>query len=148
MKEGHDGSGLGLTLRDLGGEFEELKGYPILSGICSKKGVQILNEFMHKAGFTLKDIWTPKIKFKKKRGAVLTANLLKLLVPEVGIEPTWALGPRDFETVQPKLCPSLKLNKSYQLQRLMSSLKLTESWLLLGFCDVIFLQWAQFRHSF
>ncbi|MDH5767550.1 MAG: glutamate synthase [Nitrospirota bacterium] len=63
MKEGHDGSGLGLTLKDLGGEFEELKGSPILSGICTnKKGVQILNEFMHKAGFTLKDIWTPKIK--------------------------------------------------------------------------------------
>lgn len=65
MKEGHDGSGLGLTLKDLGGEFEELKGYPILSGICSKKGVQILNEFMHKSGFTLKDIWTPKIKHLK-----------------------------------------------------------------------------------
>ena len=56
-------------------------------------------------------------------------------------------APRDFETIQPKLCPSLKLNKSYHLQTLMSSLKLTESWLLLGFCDVIFLPWAQFRHS-
>lgn len=37
MKEGHDGSGLGLTLKDLGGEFEDLKAYPIMSGICSKK---------------------------------------------------------------------------------------------------------------
>lgn len=37
MKEGHDGSGLGLTLKDLGGEFKDLKEYPILSGICSKK---------------------------------------------------------------------------------------------------------------
>ena len=44
MKEGHDGSGLGLTLKDLGGEFEELKKYPILSGICSKKGREILDE--------------------------------------------------------------------------------------------------------
>ncbi|MEK6692119.1 MAG: glutamate synthase, partial [Nitrospirota bacterium] len=31
MKEGHDGSGMGLVLKDLGGEFEKLKGYPILS---------------------------------------------------------------------------------------------------------------------
>ncbi|MCI4627187.1 MAG: hypothetical protein L3V56_14675, partial [Candidatus Magnetoovum sp. WYHC-5] len=38
MKEGHDGSGMGLILKDLGGEFEELKDYPILSGICSKDG--------------------------------------------------------------------------------------------------------------
>ena len=70
------------------------------------------------------------------------------MVPEVGIEPTWVCGPRDFESVQPKLCPSSKPNKSYHLQILMSSFKLTESWLLLAFCDVIFLPWAQFRHSF
>ena len=37
MKEGHDGSGLGLTLKGLGGEFKDLKKYPIMSGICSKK---------------------------------------------------------------------------------------------------------------
>jgi glutamate synthase domain-containing protein 1 len=62
MKEGHDGSGLGLTMKDLGGEFENIKGYPILSGICSKSGAKTLDEFMDKAGFKLKDIWTPKIK--------------------------------------------------------------------------------------
>jgi glutamate synthase domain-containing protein 1 len=62
MKEGHDGSGLGLTLKNLGGEFEELKKYPILSGICSKNGMETLDEFMHKMGFKLKHIWTPKIK--------------------------------------------------------------------------------------
>ncbi len=62
MKEGHDGSGLGLTLKNLGGEFEDLKNYPILSGICSKKGIEILDEYMKKNGFKLKHIWTPKIK--------------------------------------------------------------------------------------
>ena len=31
MKEGHDGSGLGLMLKDLGGPFEEFKGHSILS---------------------------------------------------------------------------------------------------------------------
>ncbi len=62
MKEGHDGSGLGLTLKDLGGEFKSMKGYPILSGICSKAGEGTLDEFMGRAGFKLKEIWSPKIK--------------------------------------------------------------------------------------
>ena len=35
MKEGHDGSGLGLILRDLGGAFEDLKEYPILSAVTT-----------------------------------------------------------------------------------------------------------------
>jgi glutamate synthase domain-containing protein 1 len=62
MKEGHDGSGLGLTLKNLGGEFEDLKDYPVLSGICSKKGMEILNEYMKKHGFKVKHAWTPNIK--------------------------------------------------------------------------------------
>jgi glutamate synthase domain-containing protein 1 len=62
MKEGHDGSGLGLTLKDLGGEFKKMKGYPILSGICSNTGAKTLDEFMKKSGFKLKEVWTPKIK--------------------------------------------------------------------------------------
>jgi glutamate synthase domain-containing protein 1 len=60
MKEGHDGSGLGLTLKDLGGAFENIKDYPILSGICSKAGAKVLDDYMEKAGFRLRDIWTPK----------------------------------------------------------------------------------------
>ncbi|BCB95575.1 hypothetical protein JZK55_04970 [Dissulfurispira thermophila] len=62
MKEGHDGSGLGLTLKNLGGEFEKLKKYPILSGICSKSGKKTLDDFMKKQGFKLRHEWTPKIK--------------------------------------------------------------------------------------
>lgn len=65
MKEGHDGSGLGLTLKDLGGEFANLKTYPIMSGICSKKGIEAVNDFMKKKGFTLEHIWNPKIKHVK-----------------------------------------------------------------------------------
>ena len=60
MKEGHDGSGMGLILKELGGEFEELKEYPILSGICSKEGVKTLDDYMNKKGFRLKYTWTPK----------------------------------------------------------------------------------------
>lgn len=61
MKEGHDGSGMGLMLKNLGGEFEELKDYPILSGICSKNGLDTLDEYLSKLGFKLKYAWTPKI---------------------------------------------------------------------------------------
>ncbi len=62
MKEGHDGSGLGLTLKDLGGEFEGLKKYPIMSGISSKDGKKTLDDFMKRNGFRLKREWKPKIK--------------------------------------------------------------------------------------
>ncbi|HXX53452.1 MAG TPA: glutamate synthase [Thermodesulfovibrionales bacterium] len=66
MKEGHDGSGLGLVLKDLGDEFQGLKEYPIMSGICSKKGIGVLDEFMDKQGFKLNHVWTPKT--RKVRG--------------------------------------------------------------------------------
>ena len=61
MKEGHDGSGLGLVLRDLGGEFENLKGFPILSGICSEAGLKTMDEYMVSLGFKTKYLWDPKI---------------------------------------------------------------------------------------
>ena len=62
MKEGHDGSGLGLTLKDLGGEFEDLKEYPILSGICSREGIRVLDDYMNRMGFKMKHVWTPTLR--------------------------------------------------------------------------------------
>ncbi|MEJ2184074.1 MAG: glutamate synthase [Nitrospirota bacterium] len=62
MKEGHDGSGMGLMLKDLGGEFEELKDYPILSGICSQSGYRALNEYMQGLGFEEKHMWSPPVR--------------------------------------------------------------------------------------
>ena len=62
MKEGHDGSGLGLMLKDLGGPFKDLKQYPILSTICSNRGVEVLNDFMMSQGFSEKFSWEPMIK--------------------------------------------------------------------------------------
>jgi glutamate synthase domain-containing protein 1 len=62
MKEGHDGSGLGLVLKNLGGEFEEYKQYPILSAVCSGSGMTALNSYMNKMGFNLKYKWRPKIR--------------------------------------------------------------------------------------
>jgi glutamate synthase domain-containing protein 1 len=54
MREGHDGSGVGLFLTDLGGPFEDLKGAPILSGIFTNKGIRRLDEFMMEVGFMTK----------------------------------------------------------------------------------------------
>lgn len=64
MKEGHDGSGLGLILRDLGGEFEDLKEYPILSGITSDKGYYELDDYMVAKGFRTKHLWDPVLNLK------------------------------------------------------------------------------------
>ena len=54
MREGHDGSGVGLFLSDLGGPFEELKGSPILSGIFTNEGLKRLDHFMMNIGFITK----------------------------------------------------------------------------------------------
>ena len=50
MKEGHDGSGVGLFLSGLGGPFEELKGNPVLSGIFTDAGLKRVYEYMAERG--------------------------------------------------------------------------------------------------
>ena len=62
MKEGHDGSGMGLILKNLGGEFKDLKEYPVLSGISSNAGIDTINDHMDRSGFKLKHTWSPKIR--------------------------------------------------------------------------------------
>mgnify|MGYP001772729298 CR=1 FL=1 len=62
MKEGHDGSGMGLLLKYLGGHFSDLKEYPILSGIYAGDGMELLDEYMKKKGFKLVYEWKPKIR--------------------------------------------------------------------------------------
>jgi hypothetical protein len=54
MREGHDGSGVGLFLRDLGGPFEEMKDAPILSGIFTDNGLRRLDTYMMELGFMTK----------------------------------------------------------------------------------------------
>jgi len=61
MREGHDGSGVGLFLRDLGGPFEEIKEAPILSGIFSEAGLKRLDAFMMDVGFMTKYKITIKV---------------------------------------------------------------------------------------
>ena len=76
MKEGHDGSGVGILLRDLGGPFEEMKDVPILSGIFSEEGIRKLDLFMMDRGFMTKykmNIKLPKegLEGTPKRGMYL-----------------------------------------------------------------------------
>jgi predicted glutamine amidotransferase len=54
MKEGHDGSGVGLFMRDLSGPFEEMKDAPILSGIFTESGLRRLDRHMMDKGFMTK----------------------------------------------------------------------------------------------
>ena len=54
MKEGHDGSGIGLFLTDLSGEFQNFKDEPILSGIFSNEGLKHLDRFMIDQDFMVK----------------------------------------------------------------------------------------------
>jgi glutamate synthase domain-containing protein 1 len=64
MREGHDGSGVGLFLRDLGGPFEDMKNAPILSGIFTDKGLKRLDSFMMDVGFMTK--YKTSIKIPKR----------------------------------------------------------------------------------
>ncbi len=54
MREGHDGSGVGLFLRDLAGPFDNMKEAPILSGIFTDAGIKRLDDFMMELGFLTK----------------------------------------------------------------------------------------------
>jgi len=54
MKEGHDGSGVGLFLHDMGGPFGEMKDAPILSGIFTEAGLERLDTYMDERGFFAK----------------------------------------------------------------------------------------------
>ncbi|MBW2194594.1 MAG: glutamate synthase [Deltaproteobacteria bacterium] len=54
MKEGHDGSGVGLFLSGLGDPFDQLDGAPILSGIFTSDGLKRLDYFMMDLGFITK----------------------------------------------------------------------------------------------
>ncbi len=62
MHEGHDGSGMGLILKNLGGELAEFSDYPVLSGICSRDGLYTLDEYLFHAGFRLKHQWRPALR--------------------------------------------------------------------------------------
>jgi len=68
MREGHDGSGVGLFLRDLGGPFEKIKDSPVLSGIFTSDGLRRLDHFMMDIGFLTKHKISIKIPKTQPKG--------------------------------------------------------------------------------
>ena len=68
MREGYDGSGVGLLLRDLGGAFSSMSDIPVLSGIFSTSGLKRLDRFMMEKGFTTKYKITFKTNGKSPAG--------------------------------------------------------------------------------
>ncbi len=92
MKEGHDGSGLGLILRDIGGEFENLKELPILSCITSNAGYDKLKDFMNSKGFEVKYRWEA----------------------EKNIKPWMSITPRDHYIVKAYEYPDYMQDKSIE----------------------------------
>lgn len=68
MREGHDGSGVGLFLRDLSGPFEDIKESPILSGIFTTEGLKRLDSFMMNLGFMTKYKLSVKIPNEQVKG--------------------------------------------------------------------------------
>ena len=61
MREGHDGSGVGLFLRDLGGPFRGDQGCAHCLGIFSEEGLRRLDAFMMDIGFMTKYKITIKV---------------------------------------------------------------------------------------
>jgi len=76
MREGHDGSGVGLFLTDLGGPFEYFKDAPILSGIFSREGLIRLDEYMMEIGFKTKYRITFKVAKQPPPGVPKRDNYL------------------------------------------------------------------------
>lgn len=68
MREGYDGSGMGLLLRDLGGPFASMKEAPILSGIFTTEGLKRLDKFMLQRGFSTKYKVTFKLPSRPPEG--------------------------------------------------------------------------------
>jgi glutamate synthase domain-containing protein 1 len=68
MREGFDGSGVGLLLRDIGGPLQRMKDSPILSGIFTRSALKKLDRFMMENGFLTKYKVTFKLPQKPPPG--------------------------------------------------------------------------------
>lgn len=71
MQVDNTAAGIGILLKDLGGPFEEIKSFPILSGIFSETGIRRLDSFMTQKGF--------RTKYRKsfKRSGIVPAGMPK-----------------------------------------------------------------------
>ena len=60
QQEGHDNSGFALVMQDLEGVFSHYKDKPLLSLACTRKGIQLVNDYMEAAGFVQLAQWVPE----------------------------------------------------------------------------------------
>ena len=66
QQKGHDNSGFAMVLKDLGGIFKPYKEMPLLSYSATKRGREIVEEFMMEKGFSKKIFsWEPKTSWKE-----------------------------------------------------------------------------------
>lgn len=61
QQEGHDNSGFAMVMQDLGGIFEDYKGFPILSMACTNEGIKTAEDILHKIGFVRVMQWNPQV---------------------------------------------------------------------------------------
>jgi glutamate synthase domain-containing protein 1 len=61
MQEGHDNSGFAMVMQDLGGAFANFKEFPLLSMACTSEGLDRVEEFLEKLGFTPKFDYQPDV---------------------------------------------------------------------------------------
>lgn len=61
QQEGHDNSGFALVIQDLEGVFSHYKDKPLLSLACTRKGIQLVNDYMDAQGFTQLAQWAPDV---------------------------------------------------------------------------------------
>lgn len=62
QQEGHDNSGFALVMQDLEGVFSHYKNKPLLSLACTRKGIQLVNDYMDSQGFIQIAQWSPDIR--------------------------------------------------------------------------------------
>ncbi|HTX91380.1 MAG TPA: hypothetical protein VMC09_09190 [Anaerolineales bacterium] len=61
MQEGHDNSGFAMVMQDLGGAFANFKEFPLLSMACTSEGLDRVEEYLEKLGFTVKFDYQPDV---------------------------------------------------------------------------------------
>ena len=61
QQEGHDNSGFALVMQDLEGFFSHYKDKPLLSLACTRKGIQLVNDYMDSQGFVQVAQWVPDV---------------------------------------------------------------------------------------
>jgi len=61
QQEGHDNSGFAMVMQDLYGVFGEYKDKPLMSLVCTTKGLKKVDDYMETHNFVAVQEWAPKV---------------------------------------------------------------------------------------